>query len=81
MAFTLPEELRILRETVTCFVREELLPLEGAVIRREAEGGLTDAPLIPLDDKERLTRKAHEIGLYGIDMLEECISGSLHAIC
>jgi (R)-benzylsuccinyl-CoA dehydrogenase len=71
MDFTLPEELRMLRETVARFVREELIPLEPIVIRREAERGLTDTPLIPPEAEERLTRKAKEIGLYGIDVPEE----------
>jgi (R)-benzylsuccinyl-CoA dehydrogenase len=71
MDFTLPEELRMLRETVARFVREELLPLESTVIRREAERGLTDSPLIPPESEEHLERKAKEIGLYGIDVPEE----------
>ncbi len=71
MDFTLPEELRMMRETVARFVREELIPLEHTVIRREAERGLTDAPLIPPDVEEHLSKKAKEIGLYGIDVPEE----------
>ena len=71
MDFSLPEELRMLRQTVARFVREELIPLEPVVIRREAERGLTDTPLIPPDVEEKLTRKAKEIGLYGIDVPEE----------
>lgn len=71
MDFTLPEELRMLRETVARFTREELLPLEKDVIRREAERGLTDAPLIDPDAEKELNRKAKEIGLYGIDVPEE----------
>ena len=71
MDFTLPEELRMLRDTVARFVREELLPLEKDVIRREAERGLTDAPLIDPDAEKELNRKAKEIGLYGIDVPEE----------
>ncbi len=71
MDFTLPEELRMLRDTVARFVREELLPLERDVIKREAERGLTDAPLIDPDVEKELGRKAKEIGLYGIDVPEE----------
>ena len=71
MDFELPEELRMLRDTVARFVREELIPLEPTVIRREAERGMTDDPLIPPEDEERLTAKAKEIGLYGIDVPEE----------
>lgn len=71
MDFTLPEELRMLRDTVARFVKQELIPLEREVIRREAERGLTDAPLIPLDVEKELERKAKDIGLYGIDVPEE----------
>jgi (R)-benzylsuccinyl-CoA dehydrogenase len=71
MDFTLPEELRMLRETVARFVREEMIPLEPIVIRREAERGLTDTPLIPPETEEKLNQKAKEIGLYGIDVPEE----------
>jgi len=71
MDFTLPEELRMLRDTVARFVREELLPLERDVIKREAERGLTDAPLIEPNAEKELNRKAKEIGLYGIDVPEE----------
>jgi len=71
MDFTLPEELRMLRDTVARFVKEELIPLEATVIRREAERGLTDNPLIPPEAEAALTRKAKAIGLYGIDVPEE----------
>ncbi|HSQ04779.1 MAG TPA: acyl-CoA dehydrogenase family protein [Burkholderiales bacterium] len=71
MDFTLPEELRMLRETVARFTKNELMPLEATVIRREAERGLTDAPLLPPEVTQELYRKAKEIGLYGIDVPEE----------
>lgn len=71
MDFTLPEELRMLRNTVARFVREDLLPLEREVIKREAERGLTDAPLIDSDVERELEGKARAIGLYGIDVPEE----------
>jgi (R)-benzylsuccinyl-CoA dehydrogenase len=69
--FTLPEELRMLRETVARFTKKELMPLESTVIRREAERGLTDTPLVPPEASAELARKAKEIGLYGIDVPEE----------
>ena len=34
MDFTLPEELRMLRDTVARFVREELIPLKSTVSRK-----------------------------------------------
>ncbi|HEY0338637.1 MAG TPA: hypothetical protein VGC70_14940, partial [Burkholderiales bacterium] len=45
MDFTLREELRMLRDTVARFVKEELIPRKPIVIRREAERGFTDSPL------------------------------------
>jgi len=71
MDFTLPEELRMLRDTVARFVKQELMPLEKEVIKREAERGLTDAPLIDPDVEKELERKAKAIGLFGIDVPEE----------
>lgn len=71
MDFTLPEELRMLRETVAKFTRKELMPLESLVIRREAERGLTDTPLLPPEVSAELAQKAKDIGLYGIDVPEE----------
>src|SRR5262245_11060034 len=71
MDFSLPEQLRMLRETVARLVEQQLMPLEREVIRREAERGLTDAPLIAPDVEKELARKAKDIGLYGIDVPEE----------
>jgi (R)-benzylsuccinyl-CoA dehydrogenase len=71
MDFELPESTRMVRETVARFVREELIPHEQLIIRREAERGFKDDPLIPPELDERLQKKAREIGLWGIDVPEE----------
>lgn len=71
MDFELPESTRMVRETVARFVREELIPHEQLIIRREAERGFKDDPLIPPELDEVLQRKAREIGLWGIDVPEE----------
>ncbi|HYG91746.1 MAG TPA: acyl-CoA dehydrogenase family protein [Azospirillum sp.] len=68
MDFALPEDLVLVRDTVARFVREELLPLEPLVIRREAERGFTDTPLLPPDVSARLLEKARDVGLWGIDV-------------
>ena len=47
MNFELPEELRMMRETAARFTARELIPHEPLVIRREAERGYTDTPLLP----------------------------------
>jgi (R)-benzylsuccinyl-CoA dehydrogenase len=70
MDFELPESTRMVRETVARFVREELIPHEQLIIRREAERGFKDDPLIPPELDERLQKKAREIGLWGIDVPE-----------
>jgi (R)-benzylsuccinyl-CoA dehydrogenase len=71
MDFTLSDTARMICDTVTRFVDQELLPLETLIIRREAERGLEDTPLVPPELEASLARKAREIGLWGIDLPEE----------
>src|SRR5690606_17618394 len=40
-------------------------------VRREAERGFGDTPIIPSETEALLQEKAHEIGLWGIDVPEE----------
>jgi (R)-benzylsuccinyl-CoA dehydrogenase len=69
--FDLPEDVRMIRDSVRRFAREKLLPLESTVIRREAERGFSDAPLLPPEDAARLQQEAKEIGLWGMDVPAE----------
>ncbi len=72
MDFALSDEDRMLKDLVARFVREELLPLEPAVLEREAQGQgtlLTDEERAPLDAKSR------ELGLWGLDAPED-VGGS-----
>ena len=39
MDFEIPEEHRMIKDLVARFVREELIPLEPALLKREASGG------------------------------------------
>lgn len=71
MDFELPEDVRMIREVVARFTAEELVPLEQQVIRREAERGFTDMPLIAPDKEARLRERSREIGLWGIDVPAE----------
>jgi (R)-benzylsuccinyl-CoA dehydrogenase len=71
MDFELPESARMIRDTVRAFARKELIPHEPLIIRREAERGFKDDPLIPPELDEQLQAKAREIGLWGIDVPEE----------
>ena len=72
MDFALSDEHRMLRDLVARFVREELMPLEKAVLEREAAGQgvfLTAAERAPLDKQSR------ELGLWGLDAPED-VGGS-----
>jgi (R)-benzylsuccinyl-CoA dehydrogenase len=71
MDFELPESTRMVRETVARFVKTELMPHERLIIRREAERGFSDDPLIPPELDADLQQKARDIGLWGIDVPEE----------
>ncbi|WP_066731403.1 acyl-CoA dehydrogenase family protein [Cupriavidus sp. D384] len=64
MHFALDEEHQMLKDLVARFVREQLIPLEPAVLAREAEGGqLTLAQ----EDQDRLDGMSRELGLWGLD--------------
>tara|TARA_A100001037_G_scaffold171601_1_gene154180 strand:+ start:293 stop:1456 length:1164 start_codon:yes stop_codon:yes gene_type:complete len=68
MDFEVPEEARMLADLVRRFVEDELMPLEPAVLEREAAGGhasLTEEELAPL------YAKCKELGLWGLDVPEK----------
>jgi len=67
--FTLPEELRILRDQVRRFIREEIIPLEQRLD--------PDAPGIPNEDFERLAAKTKAAGLWALGAPEEHGGGGL----
>lgn len=70
MDFELPEEYRMLQETVRRFVRQELLPIEATVLERDTQG-MTGEELVPPEVEERLLAVAREAGLWGLDVPEE----------
>ena len=64
MDFELSEEHRMIQDLMARFVRDELLPLEKAVLAREASGGgytLTAEERAPIDARSK------ELGLWGLD--------------
>ena len=67
--FTLPEELRVLRDQVRRFIREEILPLEQRLD--------PDAPEIPDEDFERLSAKTKAAGLWALAAPEVYGGGGL----
>ncbi|MBX3706472.1 MAG: acyl-CoA dehydrogenase family protein [Pseudomonadales bacterium] len=77
MDFELPDEHRMLKDTVERFVAEELIPLEPAVLAREAAGGpcaLSDAEL------GHLNARCRALGLWGLDAPEETGGANLPAL-
>lgn len=64
MEFELKEEYRMLKDLVARFVREELLPLEPALLRRETECG---SIALTEDERARIDRRSRELDLWGLD--------------
>jgi acyl-CoA dehydrogenase len=67
--FTLPDELRVLRDQVRRFIREEIIPLEQRLD--------PDAPGIPEEDFQRLATKTRAAGLWALGAPEEYGGGGL----
>src|SRR5438445_269940 len=67
--FTLPDELRLLRDQVRRFIREEIIPLEQRLD--------PDAPGIPDEDFERLSAKTKAAGLWALGAPEQYGGGGL----
>ena len=68
MDFELAEDHRMLKDLVARFVKDELMPLEGAVLAREANGdGLGVGPA----EHARLDEVSRTLGLWGLDAPED----------
>ena len=77
MDFELSEEHRMLKDLVGRFVADELMPLEEAVLAREAAGqgsGLTG------DERARIDERSKELGLWGLDAPEDVGGADLPAV-
>lgn len=64
MDFALSDEHRMLKDLTERFVKDHLMPLEGAVMNREATGQgiyLTD------EEREKIDAVSKELGLWGLD--------------
>jgi alkylation response protein AidB-like acyl-CoA dehydrogenase len=64
MNFELDQEHRMLKDLVARFVREELIPLEPALLAREANGGRWE---LSQEEHARLDAVSKERGLWGLD--------------
>lgn len=76
----LAPDVRMIRDVVARFVDTELKPLEELVLRREAERGLKDTPILPAEIEGALQKKAKDIGLWGIDVPSEYGGQDLGAV-
>ncbi len=77
MDFELAEEHRMLKDLVTRFVDDELMPLEAKVLAREAAGkGLG----LDAEDHKRLDARSKELGLWGLDAPEDIGGSDLPAL-
>jgi len=72
MDFALSDEHRMLKDLVARFVREELMPLENAVLAREADG---QGVLLTAEERAPIDKKSRELGLWGLDAPED-VGGS-----
>jgi acyl-CoA dehydrogenase len=68
MDFQISEEHRMLKELVERFVADELMPLEAAVVAREAQG---QGSILLAEELARLNDRARELGLFGLDAPED----------
>ncbi len=72
MDFEIPEDHRMIKDLVARFVREELIPLEPVLLKREAEGG---GIAMTAEERARVDRRSRDLGLWGLDAPTE-IGGS-----
>lgn len=71
------EEARMLQDLVAKFVERELMPLEPAVLAREADGGkwaLTE------EEEAPILAKCKELGLWGLDVPESMGGANLDTV-
>jgi len=77
MNFQLDQEHRMIKELVARFVREQLLPLESAVLAREAASGHMH---LLSEERARLDALSRELGLWGLDAPESLGGADLPAV-
>ena len=68
MRFELDEEHRMLADLVQRFVRDELMPLESAVLEREASG---QGAYLTTEERQRLDKVSKDLGLWSLDAPED----------
>jgi acyl-CoA dehydrogenase len=68
MNFELAEEHRLLRDLVARFVNEMLIPLEGKVLERDAQG---QGAYLSHEERDRIDARSRDMGLWGLDAPED----------
>ncbi|MEQ4304895.1 acyl-CoA dehydrogenase family protein [Plantactinospora sp. B6F1] len=76
MDFSLGEEERAIRDTARAFIRNEVMPLESEVLRRER----AHQPGLRRDELRELQLKAKAFGFWGLDTPEEYGGMALPAV-
>ena len=71
------DEHRMLQDLVARFVERELMPLEPAVVAREAAGGRY---ALTGEEEAPLLERCRELGLWGLDVPEEMGGAALPAV-
>ncbi len=72
MEFTIPEELRTLRDSLRRFLQREIIPLEESYRQGKI---LPDT--VPFEEHLKVRRRSREVGFYGIAMPEEVGGGGI----
>ncbi len=68
MDFQLAEEHQMLKDLVAKFVRDQLIPLEPAVLARDAAG---ESVALTAEERAPIDRVSKELGLWGLDAPED----------
>jgi acyl-CoA dehydrogenase len=70
MDFTIPEELKMLQNSVKQFVKDELMPLEREILGREGDQA-TGRVALPPEEEAKLFKLVEEMGMWGVSVPEQ----------
>jgi acyl-CoA dehydrogenase len=70
MDFTIPEELKMLQNSVKQFVKDELMPLEREILGREGDQ-TTGMVALPPEEEAKLFKLVEEMGMWGVSVPEQ----------
>ena len=73
MDFTIPEEIEMLRQSLRKFIEKEIIPMEEKAGYDPDEG-------VPQELLQKVRKRSHELGFWGIDLPEEYGGGGLNTL-